>query len=130
MNFSDICDLVKSDIQDGRLVYKRNKTGKIFNLKISDEAQQIIDYFSTQESAYLFPILNEYQHKIPTQINDRTQSVLKSRIERHLYLFPILKKSIQNRFKVYKKVQNETTKVRKKLLFETMKAILKSYKMN
>jgi len=121
---------VKSDIQDGRLVYKRNKTGKIFNLKISDEAQQIIDYFSTQESAYLFPILNEYQHKIPTQINDRTQSVLKSRIERHLYLFPILKKSIQNRFKVYKKVQNETTKVRKKLLFETMKAILKSYKMN
>ena len=78
MNFADMCDLEKNDMQDGRILYKRNKTGKTFNLKISNEAQQIIDYYSSgNESKYLFPILNEHIHKTPTQIKDRTHKVLK-----------------------------------------------------
>lgn len=78
MNFADICELEKKDIHDGRIVYKRNKTGKIFNLKISSEAQQIIDYFSTeqQRSKYIFPIFNEHIHKTPIQIKDRKHKVL------------------------------------------------------
>lgn len=76
MNFADICELEKSDIQNGRLVYRRNKTGKMFNLKISNEAQKIINYFDS-DSDYLFPILNKATHKTPDQIKNRTVKVLK-----------------------------------------------------
>lgn len=81
MNFADMCDLEKREIHDGRIMYKRNKTGRVFNLKISDEAQYIIDYFSTEQkqnqSKYIFPILNEHIHKTPTQIKDRSHKVLR-----------------------------------------------------
>lgn len=79
MNFADMCDLEKKEIHDGRIVYKRNKTGRMFNLKISEEAQQIIDYYATEQkqSKYIFPILNEHIHKTPTQIKNRTHKVLR-----------------------------------------------------
>ena len=77
MNFADMCDLKRNDMQDGRILYKRNKTGKMFNLKISGKAQEIINYLSSTEGKYLFPILNEHIHKTPTQIKDRTHKVLK-----------------------------------------------------
>lgn len=76
MNFIDICNLTKEDFQNGRIIYKRQKTGKQFNLKVSNEAQQIIDYF-TSESKYLFPIYNEAIHITPSQKKDRTLGALK-----------------------------------------------------
>lgn len=76
MNFADISTLKRENIQNERLHYKRQKTGKQFNLKIPYEAQTIINYFKS-ESNYIFPILNENIHKTPQQKKDRTTKVLK-----------------------------------------------------
>lgn len=76
INFADISNLKKENIHDGRIIYKRQKTGKEFNLKIPYEAQMIINYFHS-DSDYLFPIFNDTIHKTPQQKNDRTKKVLK-----------------------------------------------------
>lgn len=77
MNFIDICNLRNEDIVNGRIVYQRQKTGKSFSLKISKEAQSIIDYFEDESSEYVFPIFNQNVHKSPQQKKDRHKRVLK-----------------------------------------------------
>lgn len=76
MNFADISKLQKDEIHDGRIFYKRQKTNKQFSLKISEEAQKIIDHFHS-ESNYVFPIFNDEVHKTSQQKKDRTRKVLK-----------------------------------------------------
>ncbi len=76
MNFADIANLTREQVQDGRILYFRQKTGHNFNLSITEEAQKIIDYFAS-DSAYLFPIYNEHIHKTPTQKKNRANKVLK-----------------------------------------------------
>lgn len=76
MNFADISKLQKDEIHDGRIFYKRQKTSKQFSLKVSEEAQKIIDYFQS-DSNYVFPIFNDSIHKTPQQRKDRATKVLK-----------------------------------------------------
>lgn len=76
MNFADISTLKKENVHDGRIMYKRQKTGKQFNLKIPNEAKVIMDYFDS-ENNYIFPILNDSVHKTAQQKKDRTMKVLK-----------------------------------------------------
>ena len=77
MNFIDICNLRKENIVNGRIVYQRQKTGKSFNLKISEQAQEIINYFENSASEYVFPVFNENIHKTPMQKKNRHRRVLK-----------------------------------------------------
>jgi len=76
MNFADISTLKRENVHDGRIMYKRQKTGKQFNLKIPNEAKIIMDYFDS-ESSYIFPILSDSIHKTAQQKKDRTMKVLK-----------------------------------------------------
>lgn len=76
MNFADIAALKKESLQSGRITYHRQKTGKLFNLKVSDEAQKIIELFAS-ESEYVFPIYNGNIHISPTQKKDRARKILK-----------------------------------------------------
>lgn len=55
INMADIAELQKSNIKNGRLVYKRKKTGHGFDLKLIDRALAIINRYSSA-SPYLFPI--------------------------------------------------------------------------
>lgn len=56
MNFTDMAYLRKEDIQHGRIQYRRKKTGKIYDIKISDSLKALFAHYTT-EAEYVFPII-------------------------------------------------------------------------
>lgn len=69
MNFTDMAYLRKVNIIDGRIQYRRSKTSKLFDIKISPQLDSILSYYIAKnpDSEYVFPILKgrtaEEQHK-------------------------------------------------------------------
>lgn len=59
MNFIDICFLKPDDVVNGRIRYRRQKTGQIFSLKITEQTQDIIDKYLVAGSKFVFPIVTE-----------------------------------------------------------------------
>lgn len=59
MNFADMAFLKKSDIVNGRINYRRQKTSKLYDIKISDSLNRILQHYIdlNPESEYVFPIL-------------------------------------------------------------------------
>ena len=63
MNYRDMCLLKRENIHGDRLVYIRRKTKRIYNIKITEKAKEIIDYYikrletSPHPKQFLFPIL-------------------------------------------------------------------------
>lgn len=59
MNFSDMASLKKSDIKDGRILYRRKKTSKLYDIKITEALGQITNHYlnANSKSEFLFPIL-------------------------------------------------------------------------
>lgn len=45
INPVDLCNCTQEDVKNGRLVYKRHKTGKLYSIKIEDEAWSIINRY-------------------------------------------------------------------------------------
>lgn len=76
INFADLILLKTSNIRNGRIIYKRAKTGKEYAVAISAPMQAILDEFKRPESEYLFPILTEDQHQTLQQIQNRKHKVL------------------------------------------------------
>ncbi len=63
MNFKDLASLKWTNVKDGRLTYKRDKTKSDFNLILVKEALEILKYFKEQPQSenedYVFPIVNK-----------------------------------------------------------------------
>lgn len=61
MPFIDLAHLRKRDVRDGRIVYRRHKTGKQITLRIPREALPLLKEFKDKDAAslYFFPILND-----------------------------------------------------------------------
>lgn len=59
MNFIDICFLKPDDVIGGRIRYRRQKTGQTFTIKITEQAQEIIDKYLVPGSKFVFPIVTE-----------------------------------------------------------------------
>lgn len=59
MNFTDMASLRRGDISNGRILYRRKKTGKLYDIKINENLATILDYYkaSNPESKYVFPII-------------------------------------------------------------------------
>jgi len=59
MNFADMAYLQKNDITHGRIQYRRRKTSKLYDIKISEGLAGIITHYTQQspKSKYVFPIL-------------------------------------------------------------------------
>lgn len=59
MNYTDMAFLKREDIQNGRIVYRRKKTSKIYDIKVSPTLQKILDYYVCQNygTPYIFPII-------------------------------------------------------------------------
>lgn len=59
MNFKDMACLKRSNISNGRVVYRRNKTGKLYDIRITEGLKEILDYYLTSSPAseYVFPII-------------------------------------------------------------------------
>lgn len=63
MNYIDICYLKKDDIVDERIRYRRQKTGQIFSIKLTEQAAAIIEKYIGRNGDYVFPLIkpgNEY----------------------------------------------------------------------
>lgn len=58
MPFVDMAFLRKEQIADGQIVYYRHKTGQRISMKVEPCMQEIINRYQTQESCYVFPLLN------------------------------------------------------------------------
>lgn len=53
ISFTDLALLKQSSIQRERVVYKRRKGGKIYSIKINDEAKRLFSIYKKEDSKYL-----------------------------------------------------------------------------
>ena len=83
INFVDIANLTHSNIINGNLVYKRQKTGKLIRLPLPHQAMELI--YKYRSNTYLFPIFNETHqteqakanrlHKVITKVNNHLKQI-------------------------------------------------------
>jgi len=76
MNFVDVAMLTWDNItgEGEYLHYEREKTGDIFDIKLLPPALTILAFYRRQRiDKYVFPYLNEKEHKTPSQIHDRIE---------------------------------------------------------
>jgi len=57
LNFVDLCNLTVDNLVAGRLNYIRQKTGKLYSIKMTTEMAEIIEKYKGEQ--YLFPILDD-----------------------------------------------------------------------
>lgn len=59
MSFADMAHLQKTDIVDGRIHYRRQKTSKLYDIKITESLGVIVSHYIQQDpsSKYVFPII-------------------------------------------------------------------------
>lgn len=85
INFTDIANLTKANIIEGRLHYIRQKTGKKIKIGIPDEAMKIIEKYAPESKGYIFPILDKKIHKTPLQKQNRIHKIL-AKVNKNLKL--------------------------------------------
>lgn len=73
--FVDLAFLKLSNIVDGRVQYKRQKTGKFYDIKITDNLRPIINYYMQGKAFddFLLPFVKR------TSLNDRYKDVMWAR---------------------------------------------------
>ena len=59
MNFTDMAFLKVENIIDGRIRFRRKKTGKLYDIKITKQLQEILDIYleGKEVEEYLFPVI-------------------------------------------------------------------------
>lgn len=61
INFSDLLTLKLENVEDGRLVFRRKKTGKIYSIKIQQEAQRRLQFYlkdvQKNPNDFIFPFV-------------------------------------------------------------------------
>lgn len=59
ISFADLLTLKKTDVREGRVIYRRKKTHKLYSIKLTDKAKEIISIYSKSGSIYLLPGLHQ-----------------------------------------------------------------------
>ncbi len=59
INISDLLFLPKSALKNGRITYKRNKTGRLYDIKVEPEAMEIINRHKSKKGDRLLSFLEE-----------------------------------------------------------------------
>ncbi|TMM52113.1 site-specific integrase [Maribacter algarum] len=59
MNFTDMCYLKLENIIDGRIKFRRRKTSKLYDIKITEQLAQILDIYleGKAKNDYIFPVI-------------------------------------------------------------------------
>jgi integrase/recombinase XerD len=82
INFKDLCGLTwRENIHDGRVVYRRNKTGKLFSVNINGHLREILDWCTENKNilGYVFNVYNDRErHSTPGGKKDRRNSRAKA----------------------------------------------------
>ena len=76
INFADMANLTRQNIVDGRLVYRRQKTGKLLSLPIHSRAMEIIESYASG-NIYLFPIYSKEHKTIQQKLNRHHKVITK-----------------------------------------------------
>ena len=58
INFKDLALLTKENYINGRITFKRAKTGKLYSIKATKVVVEILNFYSSNERKTLLPILN------------------------------------------------------------------------
>lgn len=69
MSFADMASIKPADILNGRLVYRRKKTHKLYDIKLTDAAKKIIIEYQKPGARYILPLLGD--EILPKTINER-----------------------------------------------------------
>lgn len=80
INFKDVALLRCCDLVNGRIHYRRQKTGKEMNCQLMPQTQSIVSKYITANKSgadYIFPILDRAIHKTEIQIANRLNKVLR-----------------------------------------------------
>ena len=88
INLTDILHIRYGDIVDGRVVFNRQKTGKLQSFQLQHAALDILDKYSRPDAHpldYIFPVLRRSVHVTAQQQYERVQRANK-RINRYLKL--------------------------------------------
>ena len=88
INLTDILHIRYADIVNGRLVFNRQKTGKLLSFQLQPEALAILDKYrqpNAHPQDYIFPVLRRSVHVTAQQQYGRVQRTNK-RINRYLKL--------------------------------------------
>lgn len=85
INFVDIANLTRANLMEDRLVYKRQKTGKLIRVPLTQQAIDLISKYANKNNPYLFPIFSSKHkteqekanrlHKVITKVNRRLRQV-------------------------------------------------------
>ena len=73
INISDLAGLTEKDVVNGRIEYRRNKTGQLYSIKVEPEAQEILDRWKGER--HLLRCFDRY--KEPHDYNRRMREALK-----------------------------------------------------
>ena len=79
INPTDIANLKYENVIEGRVQYVRQKTKRLINIPIQQEAQKILDKYYTPTANlddYIFPILDKRVHKTAMQRHSRIHKIL------------------------------------------------------
>lgn len=57
INFTDLVQLTPDNIKNGRVTYRRQKTKKLYDVKLTHQASTILDYYKGKSDKYLLPVL-------------------------------------------------------------------------
>jgi integrase/recombinase XerD len=59
ISFADLFTLRPSDIVNGRISYRRKKTHKLYNIRLTDTAKELIEYYCSPYRTYILPVIPE-----------------------------------------------------------------------
>ena len=84
INTIDLCHLRKSDVSEGRIEYKRSKTGRDYSIRIEPEAQELIDKYAGV-GEWLLDALDRYTDfkDFAHRLNENLQSIGAVTIGKH-----------------------------------------------
>lgn len=90
INLIDLFNLTKDDVINGRIEYRRAKTGKLYSIKVEPEAQEILNRY--QGEKYLLNIHDRYKnHKDYMQHINRGLSMIGHIVNKNKNGVPIMK---------------------------------------
>ena len=92
MSFIDMAYLRKSDLENGRVTYRRRKTGQQLTIEWTKEMQMILDKYPENSSQYLLPIITKEegnQRRYARNVNESVNHHLKKVAEKVGVLSPL-----------------------------------------
>lgn len=92
MSFIDMAYLRKSDLDNGRVIYRRRKTGQQLTIEWTKEMQMILDKYPENSTQYLLPIITKEegnQRRHARNVNESINHHLKKVAEKVGVLSPL-----------------------------------------